>query len=86
MKNWRDTKNAVMYSILGIMLVVGMLWLHTLVIRSLFIAPLTGLMIIFLFVLWEKPVWVEKIFLILGKHSTNIWLIHMFFAFIYLKK
>ena len=78
-KSWRDTKNAVMCSILGIMLVVGMLWLRTLVIRSLFIAPLTGLVIIFLFVLWEKPVWVEKIFLILGKHSTNIWLTHMFF-------
>ena len=56
-----------------------MLLFHTLVIRSLFIAPVTGMTIVFLFTLWRKPVWVERMFMILGRHSTNIWLIHMFF-------
>lgn len=31
------------------------------------------------FNLLKKSVWVQKIFLFLGKHSTNIWLTHMFF-------
>ena len=31
------------------------------------------------FNLIDKPVWVEKTFAFLGKHSTNIWLTHMFF-------
>lgn len=52
---------------------------HTLLVRSLFIAPATGLLIIFIFSLWEKPGWIKNIFLLIGKHSTNIWLIHMFF-------
>ncbi|MBQ6381831.1 MAG: acyltransferase [Clostridia bacterium] len=31
------------------------------------------------FNLIKKPVFVQKLFLFLGKHSTNIWLTHMFF-------
>lgn len=31
------------------------------------------------FHLWKKPDKIEKFFLFWGKHSTNIWLIHMFF-------
>lgn len=31
------------------------------------------------FHLWKKPDKVEKFFLFFGKHSTNIWLVHMFF-------
>ncbi|MDE6184372.1 MAG: acyltransferase family protein, partial [Lachnospiraceae bacterium] len=31
------------------------------------------------FHLWKKPDYVEKFFLFFGEHSTNIWLIHMFF-------
>ena len=52
---------------------------HTLVIPSLFIAPFTGLVIIFIFSTIEKPKWVKNGFTFLGYHSTNIWLIHMFF-------
>lgn len=37
-------------------------------------------MIVFImFNLWEKNKYIENIFLFLGKHSTNIWLTHMFF-------
>lgn len=79
LRKWKDKKSPVVCSALGIILVVGMLLFHTLVIRSLFIAPVTGMTIVFLFTLWRKPVWVERMFMILGRHSTNIWLIHMFF-------
>lgn len=63
----------------------GMLIGHTLVVPSLFIAPLTGLVIIVLFTLWEKPKFIESFFVLIGRHSTNIWLIHMFF-YLYLFK
>lgn len=33
----------------------------------------------FCFNLWEKSTFVQSIFMFLGKHSTNIWLTHMFF-------
>lgn len=71
--------------VICILVCAGMLIGHTLIIPSLFIAPLTGLIIIILFTSWNKPHIVESIFLILGKHSTNIWLIHMFF-FLYIFK
>ena len=38
-----------------------------------------------IFNLIKKPEIVKKIFLFLGKHSTNIWLTHMFF-YLYLFK
>lgn len=57
----------------------GMLIGHTLIVPSLFIAPITGMIIIVLFTLWEKPKCIESFFLLMGRHSTNIWLIHMFF-------
>lgn len=63
----------------AVVIVMAMLIGHTLIVRSLFIAPATGLVIIFLFSLWKKPHWVEQTFLFIGKHSTNIWLTHMFF-------
>ena len=59
----------------------GMLIGHTLIVSSLFIAPVTGLIIIVLFTLWKKPKFIESFFLWMGRHSTNIWLIHMFFYF-----
>lgn len=31
------------------------------------------------FNLWKKPDYVERFFLFFGEHSTNIWLVHMFF-------
>lgn len=47
--------------------------------QSAIIAPITGIGTIVCFWLWKKPQWVERITLFFGKHSTNIWLAHMFF-------
>ncbi|MCD7735798.1 MAG: acyltransferase [Lachnospiraceae bacterium] len=41
--------------------------------------PAVAVMVFLLFNLWKKGVFAEKIFMFLGKHSTNIWLTHMFF-------
>lgn len=53
--------------------------------QSLIIAPITGLGTMICFHLVAKPKWVDKVFLFLGKHSTNIWLVHMFFYFVIFK-
>lgn len=56
-----------------------MMFIRTLILPSLFVAPVTGFVIIVCFHFWNKSQIVRKFFLYLGKHSTNIWLTHMFF-------
>lgn len=46
--------------------------------KVVFFLPVT-IIVFLLFNLWEKNSKTEKLFLFLGKHSTNIWLVHMFF-------
>ena len=52
---------------------------RTLIVPSMIVAPISGMVIIIGFVLAKKPIWLEEIFIFLGKHSTNIWLTHLFF-------
>ena len=40
---------------------------------------IVSLLSILIFNLLRKPKPIKKVFLFLGKHSTNIWLTHMFF-------
>ena len=63
----------------SVALIVGMLYGHTKIVPSLFIAPVTGFVVMLLFHFWDKPQFVKKAFLTVGHHSTNIWLTHMFF-------
>lgn len=65
--------------VISLIVLIVMLLGHTLVIPSLFIAPVTGLAIMTIFHLWKKPDAVRNVFLFVGKHSTHIWLMHMFF-------
>ena len=60
-------------------------WLNQSKIIQLIVAPITGIIVLMCFHLWDKPEWMEKSFLLLGKHSTNIWLIHMFFYLVLFK-
>ena len=62
-----------------LLLYVVMLLFHSLVFGSIAIAPFTGAVIIVLFHFTKKPAVIERFFLFIGKHSTNIWLTHMFF-------
>lgn len=49
-------------------------------VTTLFIAPLSGIVFIFCYLLLaRKLLTLRKVFSFLGKHSTNIWLTHMFF-------
>lgn len=38
-----------------------------------------------MFHFWHKPQLVKKAFLLVGRHSTNIWLNHMFFYLVLLE-
>ena len=65
--------------LLAAVLMLGMLYGRTKVVPSLFVAPVTGFVVMTLFHFWNKPEVVKKAFLLVGRHSTNIWLTHMFF-------
>ena len=66
-------------------LTIAFLLVRTLLVPSLFVAPVSGLIIISLFTLWKKPKWIKDSFLFVGKHATNIWLTHMFFYLVLFK-
>ena len=61
-------------NLIGVILFIG----YTSLNKSVLIG-ITGICTFFVFNLLNKPFWIENIFLCLGKHSTNIWLTHMFF-------
>ena len=65
--------------VFAIFVMAALLYIRTKVVPSLFVAPMTGFAVMLLFRLWNKPKAVEKAFLFVGSHSTNIWLTHMFF-------
>ena len=65
--------------LLAAVLMLGMLYGRTKLAPSLFVAPVTGFVVMTLFHFWNKPQTVKRAFLLVGKHSANIWLTHMFF-------
>lgn len=67
-----------------ILIPIAMFLLHATE-RSLIIAPITGLSTIVCFHTIDKPNWLCNVALFLGKHSTNIWLVHMFFYLVLFK-
>ena len=54
-------------------------------VESLFVAIFTGIGTIICFNLWQKSKTIIKLFSFIGKHSTNIWLTHMFFYLVIFK-
>lgn len=73
-KNFNNLKLAIIGAVIFLVLVIG----HGIV-PSVIVAPFTGLVIIVIFNVVKKGNLIDKIFEFLGEHSTNIWLIHMFF-------
>lgn len=61
------------------LVLIGILYGHTKIIPNVFIAPITGFVIIIIFHFVRKPNVIKQFFLFIGSHSTNIWLTHMFF-------
>lgn len=70
----------------SILAFVAMLLGHTLVVRSLVVAPATGFVIICILKFCPRPKFVDKILGFFGTHSTNIWFTHMFFYLVLFNK
>ena len=51
------------------------------VVQSLIVAPITAMAVLLCLFGIRLPVIVDRLLLFMGKHSTNIWLVHMFFYF-----
>lgn len=71
-------KRDILRKIIIVILPIVMFIVHGFI-QSLIIAPITGIVTLICFHLWNKPQWIKKFFLFFGHHSTNIWLVHMFF-------
>lgn len=88
--NWQQKVsilfNKVKYrNAIAILGVIALITLHGLV-PNLIIAPFTALGFIFLFLQMRLGKMANKVLDYFNPHSTNIWLIHMFFYLIYFKK
>ena len=71
-------------NILGYLLILIMIIVHGFV-ESLFVAVFTGIAFICIFNLIDKPKLINSLLKLLGDHSTNLWLTHMFFYSIYFR-
>lgn len=81
----RWTKKWKWKNICYLTIMIGMLIVHGFI-QTLFIAVFTGIIFICVFNLLDKPKWLERVFELLGNHSTNMWFTHMFFYMIYFRK
>jgi len=73
-------KNLVVVILMGVLVVF-----HALV-PNFIVAPFTALAFIFLFVQLDLPNFIETTIDFVSKHSTNMWLIHMFFYLIFFQE
>ena len=77
-------KHIKLKNILCISLIIAMVIGHGFV-QTLAVAPFTGIAFICLFNLIDKPRVINDLLSYLSRHSTNMWLTHMFFYMIYFK-
>lgn len=70
---------------LGLGLIILLIVFHG-IIPNFIIAPFTGLAFILIYVYLKTPIIVDRFLAFLNPHSTNMWLIHMFFYLIYFPK
>lgn len=75
-RNWMEKKNLGNGFVLLTILIVTII--SCMIKRSIFMIFLSIFYFVF-FHLWKKPDKVEAFFFFMGTHSTNIWLVHMFF-------
>jgi len=78
--NFSSYKN--FFCLIGIFLLVI---IHA-IFQSMFIAPFTAITFICLFNIMDKAIYIQKVLIFFGNHSTNIWLTHMFFYITFLSE
>lgn len=72
LKNWHIIS-------ISIVVVFAMIVGHGMLLKSVIVAPITGIITIVLFNVIDKGKCLNAVFDFFGNHSTNIWLTHMFF-------
>lgn len=72
-------------NLICIIIILFMIVFHGFI-QTLFVAVFTGVVFICAFNLMNIPIFMKNIFLYLSNHSTNLWLVHMFFTSIFFKK
>lgn len=50
-------------------------------VQTLFVAPFTAIAVLVSLFCADRPQWMDKILVFLGRRSTDIWLCHMFYYF-----
>lgn len=78
--------NRVRYKNILCIFIIGLMLVAHGIVQSLFVAAFTGIVFICVFNLMDKPKWIISTLNYLGNHSTNMWLIHMFFYSIYFRQ
>ena len=73
-------KNTILY-----LIILAMIIFHGFI-ETLFIAVFTGIIFICCFNLIDKKEGISKFFQYMGRHSTNLWLIHMFIYMTFFEK
>ena len=71
-------------NLLCISIIILMIIAHGFV-QTLFVAVFTGIIFVVAFNLIDKPMWLDNLLSYLSKHSTNMWLVHMFFYMVFFK-
>ena len=71
-------------NLLCISIIIAMIIAHGFV-QTLFVAVFTGIIFIVVFNLIDKSMRLDNLLSHLSKHSTNMWLVHMFFYMILFK-
>lgn len=55
------------------------------VVQSMIVAPFTALAVLLSIFAMERPKWFDGFLVFMGRHSKNIWLVHMFFYLVLFK-
>ena len=76
---WYRIKPVFVRVMIALAILAVLLYSRTAIVPSLFFAPFSGFILLTLFHFWKKPLFVQKAMLFFGKHSTNLWLTHLFF-------
>lgn len=81
-----DEKGFFKWHELPIAVLFGVIFIITNIIHKAVLNGTVAILVFLLFNTWQKNETCKRIFLFLGKHSTNIWLTHMFFISVYWAK
>jgi hypothetical protein len=85
LSNWYQEKIPKKMQKIALLILAVSLFVVTNIVHKWVLMGFVALAVFLIFNIWEKGKYTQKVMLFLGKHSTNIWLVHMFFYAYFLK-